>query len=172
MHASNPRIMHKSPKVSYELLSEDELNFLQQKKNKHHRIFQKITRTCLLIQLISPFLVSTQYPNYVDEISSIELFYFYCAVLTCCLLAICMFGCYMYLLYNLKKDLNHKIKRIEHCLIQSKKQMPLHQRAYFYINSPTKISIEIDEKNFDLYEIGDEINVEFAQFSDEYFGYY
>ncbi|MBP6624552.1 MAG: hypothetical protein KA198_05235 [Chitinophagaceae bacterium] len=172
MHASPFNKMQQSPRLSYEILSEDELHFLEQKKNKQQQIFKKITRICLLIQLIFPFLVSTQYPNYVDEISSIELFYFFSALLTVCILALTMFGTYMYLLYNLKKDLNHKTKRIEHCVIQSKKRMPLNGSVYFYINSPTKISIEANLHDFDMLEIGDEINLEFAQFSDEYYGYY
>lgn len=172
MQASLLNNLHKSPKVSYELLSDDELNFLDRKKHIQQKIFTKITRICLLIQLIFPFLVSMQYPNYADEISSIELFYFFSALLTVCILALAMFGTYMYLLYNLKKDLNHKTKRIEHCLIQSKKRMPLNGSVYFYVNSPTKISIEANLHDFDALDIGDEINLEFAHYSDEYFGYY
>lgn len=61
---------------------------------------------------------------------------------------------------------------IEKTHITEKKYMPQNDSYYFYLDSPTKLSIEVSQDDYRKLDIGDEINIEFGRYSKEYFGYY
>jgi hypothetical protein len=50
--------------------------------------------------------------------------------------------------------------------------MPLNNTYHFYLDNALKYSIEVSEDDFHRFEVNDEINIEYATYSKEYFGYY
>jgi hypothetical protein len=158
--------------VTFEPLEDDELHFLHDKCHSQRREFRKIVRACLILQFILPIIVTTQHGAFADEIPSKVVFAAYGTLITFILLAIVMIGSYTYLVYPVKRDLHRQQKRIESCTITEKKHMALNNTWHFYINSMSKISIEVNSSDFDRFEVGDEINVEFAHQSGEYLGYF
>jgi hypothetical protein len=86
--------------------------------------------------------------------------------------AIISFFTYRRSLLDIRKDLNEKTKIVESSLITEKKFMPLNNTYHFYLDNAFKYSIEVSEDDFHRFEVNDEINIEYATYSKEYFGYY
>lgn len=70
------------------------------------------------------------------------------------------------------KEIREGNKIIEQARIVRKKHMPHNQSFHFYLNSRTLKTIEINQRTFDLYQINDEINVEYTPRSLKALGYY
>ena len=158
--------------ITFEPLDEDELFFLQEKCKSQELEFRKIMRICLILQFILPIIVTTQHGAFIQEVPSKALFAAYGTVITFILLAIVMLGSYTYLVFPYKRDLRSRQKRVESCTITKKKHMVLNNTWHFYINSMAKISIEVNAIDFNRFDTGDEINIEFAHYSSEYLGYF
>lgn len=75
-------------------------------------------------------------------------------------------------LLDYHKDKTHKQKVVEFTNVKQKKYMKLNDTYHFYLASPTKYTIEVSPTDFGKWQLGDEISIEYAQYSKEYFGYY
>jgi len=70
------------------------------------------------------------------------------------------------------KDKKQKMKVVELTNVKQKKYMKLNNTYHFYLSSPTKYTIEVSPQDFTRWQLGDEISIEYAQYSLEYFGYF
>ena len=73
---------------------------------------------------------------------------------------------------NLMKDVKHKLKIIEQVQITQKKYVPFSDTYHFYINSTSKLSIEVSKKTYDSFDVNDELNIEYSKYAKEYFAYF
>lgn len=69
-------------------------------------------------------------------------------------------------------DIKSKQKIVEQAELIRKTHMPQNNTYHFYLDSPTRISIEVTKNDFDNYREGDEINIEYSERSKVYFGYF
>jgi len=70
------------------------------------------------------------------------------------------------------KDIREKRKIVERSEVVSKRHMKENNTFHFYITSPTRLSIEVDKADYDIYREGDEINIEYGKVSKTYLGYF
>ena len=75
-------------------------------------------------------------------------------------------------LHRIHLDLQKNTKTIERTIITSKRFMPQTNTCYFFLDSPTKLSIEVSQESFDLLNVGDEVNIEYSTYGKAYFGYF
>ena len=75
-------------------------------------------------------------------------------------------------LYLIYRDLQSGTKTIERTIVVRKRFMPQTNTCYFFIDSRTKLSIEVSQHDYDRWNIGDELNIEYATHSKAYFGYF
>ncbi len=71
-----------------------------------------------------------------------------------------------------KADLKHGLKRVIALHIQQKQYVELSQTCHFHSNYPGLNSIQVDPDDFNNFQVGDIIHVEFAKYSQTYLGYY
>lgn len=83
-----------------------------------------------------------------------------------------IFSAYTINVKPLLKDLKGNVKAIELVSIREKKYMPQNNSYHLYVRSLNRASIEVTEKEFRQYELGDEINLEFTPHANIYLGYY
>lgn len=91
------------------------------------------------------------------------------------LLSISSAGTYISYRVNLKKiqhDLRQRTKTIEVSHITRKQYMPQNNTYFFYIDSPTRLSIEVSNGDFHRLNVGDEVNIEYTTFAKLYLGYF
>lgn len=155
-----------------EPLQEDERAFLIQKETRDRRQFFKVLQVVLLLCFILPFAMAwgeaiVGKPNPF----SFRLYFIGVGVLVS-LTAGAAFVAYRSNLYLLYRDLRANTKTIERTIISRKYVMQPTQKCFFYIDSKTMLSIEVSPLDFDNFDVGDEVNIEYASFSKSYFGYF
>ena len=174
-----PRIMS----CVKEPMREEELAFLKKKKERQQSLFSRAVRTLTVLCIIIPILVGIimeslkdPVPNpYVSqtEIADIPRYYYFIGMAA--LLALVGLGSYLSYVRTLKKlvlDLKERTKMVEKTEIVRKQFMALTQTYHFYIQSPVRLSIEVSAPDFEKYQVGDEINIEYSSHALEYFGYF
>lgn len=181
MRANKPLKFYK------EGLNEDELSFLKSKYQKDWKDFMNsykiITLMCTVfsIVLLALFLFiywlepeqSTDYPEDNPLTLADILLTAGLGFLTILLLINISFGIrYQTYILPIKRDLQSEEKIIEQARIINKKFMPQNQTFHFYIDSPGKLSIEVDQTTFRSLQVGDEINLEYTERSKVNFGYF
>lgn len=75
-------------------------------------------------------------------------------------------------LLRLHQDLRHNTKTVERTIITRKRYMPQNDTCYFFLDSPTKLSIEVSPEHFEQWQPGDELSIEYTTYSKEYLGYF
>lgn len=75
-------------------------------------------------------------------------------------------------LSKLYKDRKEKKKIVQKVLIKRKTFVPHNNSFHFYLNTPKKLSIEVNQQDFINYEEGDEISIEYSKNAEIYFGYF
>lgn len=155
-----------------EPLSNDEINFLTQKQEKERRAFYFGMKIMIVVCLAMPLFVA--YMVNFEERPKLTYWeaYTYSQIIMVLIFIFVMIASYVRKLLFINLDLKHQQKIIESVEIQEKKYMPQNQSCHFYINSQIKLSIEVSQNDFMLFEVGDEINIEYSQYSKEYFGYF
>ncbi len=79
---------------------------------------------------------------------------------------------YMRTLSSLVADLRRGTKTVEQTHITRKVFMPGNSTYYFYLDSPTRLSIEISEEDYQRMAVGDELSIEYSSTGQVYFGYF
>jgi len=74
-------------------------------------------------------------------------------------------------LKQIRKDIKTGYKTIEQTHITRKLAMN-NNTFHFYLKSAFKLSIEVSKEEYELYEEGDEINIEYSSYSRIYFGHF
>lgn len=75
-------------------------------------------------------------------------------------------------LQKLRRDTQRKLKTIEQLTISNKQFIPSSRTFYFYLPSKVKYTIEVSEEDYNQYQIGDEICIEYSKYGHHYFGYF
>ena len=79
---------------------------------------------------------------------------------------------YRYNLRLLQRDIKYQTKTIETNAINQKMYVAQNDTCHFYIGSAVKLSIEVSPADFNHFNEGDEINIEYTTWSKEYLGYF
>lgn len=158
--------------IKIEPLEEDELAFMHKKNEQERKTYFTIIKMVLIISLSIPFIVAIIYHIRFQRTDIMMQAFIQALCITLSFSAIISFFTYRRSLLDIRKDLNEKTKIVESSLITEKKFMPLNNTYHFYLDNALKYSIEVSEDDFHRFEVNDEINIEYATYSKEYFGYY
>lgn len=167
-----------------ESMNDSELSFLKTKEEKEKRTFFKTVRILLLLSIVPCCLGiimesikrSTDSPAMArlreQEDPHVYLYYFFGMIFL--LLAVTIGGYigYRRSLGRLHKDIRLGGKTIENTEISRKQFVNSNNTYHFFLRSTFKLSIEVSKEDYDAYEEGDEINIEYSTFSKVYFGYF
>lgn len=161
-------------------LEADELAFLKEKLHKERQSFWVVMRSLLVTSVAVPVLAllvfkSLRQPDDIlllHEEAFPDYYFFLAALLMMLLIGIAGYISYRGSVGKLVLDCREKMKIIERTTISRKVFMKGVGSCHFYLNSGTKLSIEVQPKDFSFFEIGDEINIEYSRNAKEYFGYY
>ena len=155
-----------------EPLSEGELSFLLRKEQKERRVYYKVFRILMIVSFVAPYIgawyrVAEGAPN----AFSYPRFFVAAGIL----LSISSFSTWLTYRYNLRKlqlDILHRTKTIDTIHITRKIHVLQNSTYYFYIDSATKLSIEVSSTDFERLSEGDEVSIEYTTYSREYLGYF
>jgi len=164
-------------------MSREELQFLIKKYRSDRSSFVKTFRGLALFFLLVPgagglfmeFYHRLNFPERYQK-EDLEDAYFYltyvlATIVVLLLLGICAVWVYRRGLHQLIKDIKSGYKTIEQTNITRKTNFK-GQSFYFYLQSGTKLSIEVSAADYQRYQEGDEINIEYATHSRLYFDYF
>lgn len=155
-----------------EPLDSEERAFLKRKEARDRHQLYKTVRILVIISFIFPFGMAwgkaiAGLPNpfsYANYFIGVGLLLFLTGGGT--------FMAYRSNLYRVHQDLRRGTKTVERALITRKRFMPQINTYFFFLDSPTKLSIEVSRHHFDLLEAGDEVNIEYSTYGKTYFGYF
>jgi len=155
-----------------EPLNRDELSFLMRKEEKDRKQFYKVVRLFMLLCFICPFVIAwfKAVEGMEDPFSLID--YFIGVFFLMCFSGTGIYLSYVHNLRRVQHDIRSGTKTIECTHILRKQYMPQNNSFYFYIDSPNKLSIEVNEFDYHRLESGDEVNIEYTTFSKLYLGYF
>jgi hypothetical protein len=159
-------IRHQEP------LNEDELFFLKKKLSRERSQYFKLIRILMILCFVCPYLIALgRAVEGAPDAFSYKVYFLGVFFL----LAFSGVGVYFAYYNNLRKvrsDIRHKTKTIERAHIVRKQYMSQNNCFYFYIDSPNKLSIEVNELDYNRLDTGDEVNIEYTSVSRIYLGYY
>ena len=155
-----------------EALETEEKDFLNRRKNQasseFYRLMQQVLVGAVGIACLSAMIYAIKFGSR----SMILQGYLFTQAFTLLVSIIIGFFAWGYAIRPLQRDIKKNVKVIEQCPILSKKYMPENNSWHFYIQSSWKYSIEVTEADFQRFELSDEVNIEYAPHSQEYFGYF
>ncbi len=166
-----------------EQMTASELSFLKKKKERDLVMFRKTVRVLAIFCMIIPFFLGVIMESFKRELHPdwyqnedadpySFLYYFFGFLFLLVLLALGSYYSYVNTLKKIADDIQYGKKVIEQTHITRKWFMQQNQSYHFYLNSSAKLSIEVNAADFQLYEEGDEINIEYSPYSKTYFGYF
>lgn len=137
---------------------------------------------CILICLLTGLIMLVSYLNPIEEVDKhlvepldpTTIFQMGVVSLIAILLfaSLAFYTAYFKSLRKLKLDTIERLKVIECTKILEKKYLPHNNSYHFTLLSPTQRSLEVEVNEYQLYNIGDEINIEYAKNSKIPLGYY
>ncbi len=155
-----------------ETMEADELAFLQRRELQDRTQLMRVVRVILVVCFICPFGISwgraiAGVPNPFSY-----LHYFLGVLFLICFSAFILYISYYKDLRKMQSDLHHQTKTVEQTQITRKQYMPQNNMHYFYLASPTKLSIEVSANDYSAMELGDEVNIEYTTHAKLYLGYF
>lgn len=155
-----------------EPLNSEELSFLRRKERKDRGQLYKVCQVFMFLCFICPFLVACvraamgaddpfSYGSYFAGVGFLMMFS-----------GMGVYAGYFNYLRKVQRDISRGTKTIERSLITRKQYMPHTNTYFFYINSPHRLSIEVDEYDYHHMNLGDEVNIEYTTVAKMYLGYY
>jgi len=155
-----------------EPLSPDELDFLRRKVAQDKRQFYKVLRVLLVLSFVCPFIVAW-IRAFIGVPNPFSYGFFFLGVgFLLAFSATTAYVSYYYFLRKVVQDLRANEKIIERAHITGKRYMPQTNSYHFYLDSPTRLSIEVSEPDYKLLKEGDEVNIEYTTVSKMYLGYF
>lgn len=161
----------------YDTLDEEELAFLKKKAKKESRLHVRILKIMFAGAIVFSF--AGAWENIQEEgkiFDTKTVFSWENYFLTLGILALFFYASMRWLrntdLALIQRDLRQKTKIIERVQIERKTFLPHNNTFHFYLNSTQKLSIEVKEKDFLLFDEGDEISIEYSTHAGVYFGYF
>lgn len=158
--------------IRIEPLHSHEIALIANLQSKEQKLFKPVWIICTLLMLIVPGLAT--YGLQFDERRVLPIWKMYVLMQ---LIALCIFGAIIIFTYArklmyLNLDLKQKQKILETVTIEKKQFFKQNGSYFFYTSSTVLGSIETTQEEFNRYETGDEITVEFSQYSKTYLGFY
>ncbi len=155
-----------------EIMDAEELAFLEKKDEKESAQFFRFMRIVLILCFVIPFIAAWFKALSGDADPFSYFFYFIGVFILLVFSTLCAYIAYRRSLFRVKQDIRQKKKIVEHTHITRKQYMPHNRLFYFYLDSPTKLSIEVSEEDYHTMDKGDELNIEYSKYAKFYFGYY
>jgi hypothetical protein len=155
-----------------EPLEDDELAFLQRKEGKERQQFYKLIRMAMIVAFVVPFIMT-----WVNALSGKDNPFSYGYYFASTGIIMLLSGGVVYMVYHntlqvVQRDISHATKTIELTHISRKQYMAQNNSFHFYLTSPTRLSIEVSEKDYHRLDEGDEVNIEYTTYSKMYLGYF
>jgi hypothetical protein len=155
-----------------EPLETSELAFLQQQEQKERKQYYRIFRIFMIVSFVVPFIGSwyRAFDGAPNAFSPGRYF-----VTTGVLLGISVGATTIAYRMNLKKmkhDIKERTKTIEMAHVTKRVHATINDTYFFYLDSPTKLSIEVSVDDYYRFKEGDEISIEYITHSGFYLGYF
>lgn len=165
---------HLSARLSEEPMTEKEVSFIQKTYRHESRIYLKTMNFLLVIGVFSPMALCliVLFGKEVPTWRQMAIMYAVGLVFMLFFVGMIAVVSYRLKVRNYSRDNAALMKTIEKTHIKQKKAMPQNHSYHFYLDSPVQYTIEVSANDFDRWEIGDELNIEYAKHSKEYFGYF
>ncbi|MEI8279579.1 MAG: hypothetical protein WCG87_07420 [Bacteroidota bacterium] len=155
-----------------EPLEADELIFLKDKEQKDRKQYYKAFRILMVVCFVLPF-IGSWYRVTEDAENAFSMSRFFTSVTALLFLSIgAVWTAYRFNLRKIQWDIKSQTKTIERTHITRKQYMPRNHVYFFYIDSDTRISIEVNENDYHQFETGDEVNIEYTTHAKLFLGYF
>lgn len=155
-----------------EPLNEDERAFLKRREVKERRNLYRSIQILMSICFILPFAMAWGEAIAGKPNPFSPLRYFTGVTILGLLSAGGVYFAYRSKLRRLILDLRDNTKTVERTTITRKRYMPQNNTCYFFLDSPTKLSIEVSPEHFEQWQPGDELSIEYTTHALEYLGYF
>lgn len=157
-----------------ETLTDGEIAFLEKKERKERRQYYKAFNLMMVLSFVIPF-AGAWYRATADENAENAFSYprFFAGVFV--LLSLSVIGTWLSYKRHLRKiqmDIAERTKTVEISHITRKMFMPHNNTYHFYLDSPTRLSVEVSANDYSIHAEGDELNIEYATHSKLYLGYF
>ncbi|KAA5536556.1 hypothetical protein F0919_02490 [Taibaiella lutea] len=162
-----------------------ELSFLQEKAIKEKRLLARVIRNLSVIFVIIPCCMGitleslkrselTPMLREIEDKNDPDFVWNYIIAMIVLLLVVAISSAVYYrrTLWKLTKDIKRNLKSVEQAVIERKQHISSNDSYHFFIDSKTKLSIEVSKDDFEKFDEGDEINIEYSTYSKIYFGYF
>jgi hypothetical protein len=155
-----------------EPLTDAELGYLVRKAQSDRKQFVQVYRILFLLSLLFSYLgaIYRRYDFGPESFSFLKFFVTFGILLS--LSSISTWIVYRSSLHKIETDVREKQKTIEGHRINKKMFVPMKNTYHFFIDCPDKLSIQVNATDFGAYREGDEVFIEYASHSKEYFGYF
>lgn len=165
-------MIKRAVRYHYDKLTTEELSFLNKKEEKERVQFYKVLRTILIICFVVPYVVS--WFRATEGVPDPFSFTYYFSGVGFLMV---FSGSIAYFIYRnnlnkIQRDIKKRSKTVEHTHITRKQFMPQTNTYYFYLDSPTKLSIEVSQQDYESMRQGDELNIEYTTHAKFYLGYF
>lgn len=155
-----------------EALEQDELDFLLRKEHRDRTLFYRTLTVLMVICFIIPFGFTWVRALHGVKAAFSYGYYFGLTGLLLTISGVSAYISYRVYLWRVQRDIRFHTKTIERTHITRKLFVPHNGTYHFYLDSPTRLSIEVKEKDYHLFNDGDEVNIEYSTYSKQYLGYF
>lgn len=158
--------------VYTETLNAQELAFIYRKERLERSQLYKVLRGLMILSFAIPFIVAwiRALTGANDPFDALQ--YFLSVVILLGISCTAVYMAYRRSLRLMRNDIRLGTKTVERAHITRKLYMPQNNSYHFYIDSPTRISIETNEADYSRLQQGDEVNIEYTTHSKLYLGYF
>lgn len=155
-----------------EPLTEGEVSFLVNKESRERRQYFAVYRVLMAMSFVVPFITSwyRAYEGAPNAFSYVK--FFFTAGVLLSIFTAATYASYRYYHRNLQLDLRERTKTIETNFITKKIFVATKNTYHFYLDSRTKLSIEVTPEYFTAMKEGDEVSMEYTTHSKLYLGYF
>lgn len=158
--------------IHTEPLNLTERQFVLRRAQHEERQLYKVSGGLMVLSFIIPFLLAWIWAlDGAPNPFSVRRYFFGVAVLML-LCAGAVYGAYRRVLRPLLLDLRRGTKTVERAHLTRKLYMLQNNTHHFYLDSPTRLSIEASPEDYARLDEGDEVNIEYTTCSKIYLGYY
>lgn len=157
-----------------EAMEPDQEAFISRRYKKESKLYIRSMNILLILAVLSPFAYILLKLLFAEQVQKDVLVRDYFLGLGYMLIFFGIIAAFAYYIkiHALAQDKKHKKRIVERVHIVEKKFMKLNNTHHFYLDSPTLVSVQVTPEDFENFQLNDEINVEYAKYSKEYFGYF
>lgn len=159
----------------------DELAFIQKKLQNGQQSLWTVMRSLMIIGIIIPVFTMIIFKSlgpenelqakiWKEEFP--DYYYLIAAIAIVVIIGAAGYYSYWSTVRKVAKDFKSGEKVVERTTIMRKVFMAGNKTFHFYLSSTEKLSIEVEMADYQLYRVGDEINIEYSLYAKEYFGYF